>query len=173
MQRILIIGVSGSGKSTLAQRVSERLGLPYFATDPFYWEPNWRPASPERVRQQLRNVLAHDAWVLDGNFDDERTLVWSRADCIVWLDYSLPTLLRRVIARDIGWFLSGQEIWSGNKMTFQRAISGIRHTIRSYPLKRVNYPKYIAELSAVEVHRFRASRQAESWLANPLKNDRV
>jgi hypothetical protein len=44
----------------------------YFRSDPFYWEDNWKPASPKRVQQQLLKVVEQQAWVLDGNFDDHK-----------------------------------------------------------------------------------------------------
>jgi adenylate kinase family enzyme len=164
MKRILIIGNSGCGKSTLARRLADRLSLPYFPSDPFHWEDNWKPASPKRVQQQLLKVVEQQAWVLDGNFDDHRKLVWQCADCLIWLDYSLLTILSRVIARNLHWALTRQSTWSGNRMTFQRAFSGIRHAIRSYPAKRRNYPHYIAELSGVAVYHFQESHQTETWL---------
>jgi adenylate kinase family enzyme len=72
MKRVLIIGTSGCGKSTLARRLADRLSLPYFRSDPFYWEDNWKPASSKRVQQQLLKVVEQQAWVLDGNFDDHK-----------------------------------------------------------------------------------------------------
>ena len=164
LKRILIIGASGSGKSTLARRLAERLNLPYFPSDPFYWDDNWKPASPKRVQQQLLKVVEQEAWVLDGNFDDHRELVWQCADCLIWLDYSLLTILNRVTARNLHWAVTRQSIWSGNRMTFQRAFSGIGHTIRSYPAKKRNYPQYISALSGVAVYHFRDSHQTETWL---------
>jgi tRNA A37 N6-isopentenylltransferase MiaA len=164
MKRILIIGTSGCGKSTLARRLAECLSLPYFPSDPFYWEDNWKPASSKRVQQQLIQVVEMEAWVLDGNFDDHREIVWRYADCLIWLDYSFLTIVRRVIARNLHWALTRQSTWSGNRMTFQRFFSGVGHTIRSYPAKRRNYPRHIAELSGVVAYRFRESHQTESWL---------
>ena len=169
MKRILIIGASGCGKSTLAKRVSTRLELPYVATDPFYWDADWKPVSMERVHQRLNAALEHDAWVLDGNFDNEREFLWTRADCIVWLDYALPIILSRVIFRNFGWAISGQTTWSGNQMSFQRAISGIRHSLRSYPMKKAAYPEYLAALSGVEIYRFRTDHETEVWF-RALKN---
>ena len=75
MKRILVIGNSGSGKSTLAKRLSECLKLPFFPSDHFYWELNWKIASSEKVRQQVRDVINQEVWILDGNFDDEYELV--------------------------------------------------------------------------------------------------
>ncbi len=166
MQRILIIGASGSGKSTLAQRVSARLGIPYFATDPFYWDTDWKPVPMEQVREKLNSVLAQNAWVLDGNFDDERNLLWNSADCIVWLDYPLPLVLTRVIIRNLGWVIRREVTWSGNRMSFKRAVSGIRHSVRSVRGKRAVYPGYIAALQGGNVHQFHTNRQTEAWLAS-------
>lgn len=166
MQRILIIGTSGSGKSTLAQRVSTSLCLPYFPSDPFYWEAEWKPASPEQVKKKLMGVLDHEAWVLDGNFDNQRELLWKYADCIVWLDYSLPVILSQVIRRNLGWGISRKITWSENRMNLSRAWSGIRHTIRSYPEKRKLYPQYLSEVSPVMIHRFRTHYETEAWLTH-------
>ena len=176
MKRVLVVGTSGCGKSTLARRLSDCLNLPYFPSDPFYWEDKWKLASPERVKQQLLQVVEQEAWILDGNFDDHRELVWPRTDCLIWLDYSLPTVLSRIISRNIHWAVTRQSTWSGNQMTFRRAFSGIRHAFMSYPTKRRYYPQYLAELSGVAIYRFRDGRQCETWLTNlgqRLDRDRV
>ena len=164
MKRILIIGTSGTGKSTLAQHVAKSLGLPFIASDHFYWEPRWRVAASEKVHQQLREFIHQEAWVVDGNFDDEHEFVWQQADCIIWLDYSLLTIIRQLVSRNFRWWITRQPTWSGNQMTLQRAFSGIRHTIKSYPTKRRNYPQWLAELSGIPSYRFNTSREAEAWL---------
>ena len=169
MKRILVIGTSGAGKSTLAQRVSKSLGLPFIASDHFYWEPGWKVASSAKVHQQLREVVHREAWVLDGNFDDERELVWRRADCIIWLDYSWLTICSRIISRNFLWVITRQPTWSGNRMTLQRAFSGLRHAVKSYPIKRRNYPQWLAEISGVPSYRFSTSREAEAWLQSLTK----
>jgi adenylate kinase family enzyme len=164
MKRILVIGTSGAGKSTLAQRVSKSLGLPFVASDHFYWEPGWKVASAEKVHLQLREVVGREEWVLDGNFDDEREFVWCRADCIIWLDYSLLTICSHIVLRNFLWVITQEPTWSGNRMTLQRAVSGLRHAVKSYRIKRRNYPQWLAELSGVPSHRFCTSREAEDWL---------
>jgi len=164
MKRILVVGTSGAGKSTLAQRVSTSLGLPFVASDHFYWEPGWKVASSEKVHEHLTDVVGQEAWVLDGNFDNERAFVWCRADCIIWLDYSLMTICRRIVFRNILWVITQQPVWSGNRMTLQRAFSGLLHAVKSYRVKRRNYPQWLAELSDIPSFRFRTSREAEAWL---------
>jgi len=164
MKRILIIGTSGSGKSSLAAQVAQRLGLPFFASDHFYWEPGWKLVSLDEVHARLAEIVCREAWVLDGNFDNERELVWKSADCIVWLDYSFATILWRVASRNLRWLVTRQVTWSGNRMTWSQAISGIRHAVKSYSLKRRLYPGWQAELSGVACHRFHNSREAQAWL---------
>ncbi len=164
MRRFLVIGASGSGKSTLAQRIALRLALPYVPTDGFYWEPGWKVASSQRVETLLEAALAQYAWVLDGNFDDQRDWVWPRADCVVWLDYPLPIVLGRVIERNVRWVLTGETVWSGNRMTWRRALSGIRHAARSHGLKRRLYPGYLAALVGPTVLRQRSATETEAWL---------
>ena len=163
MQRILVIGASGAGKSTLAAELARRLDLPFFPSDPFYWEPGWKPAPAETVLRRLDEVLARERWVLDGNFDDQRKQVWTRAECVVWLDYSLATIASRSIRRNLGLLLNGGPTWSGNRMNAARAFSGIRHAFRSYGLKRRVYPGWLADLTGVEVHRLRSPRETEAW----------
>jgi adenylate kinase family enzyme len=172
MKRILVIGTSGTGKSTLAQRLSNILRLPFFATDHFYWESGWKTTTDDKVLQQVKDVIHREAWILDGNFDNERELVWKQADCIIWLDYSLPTICRRIVFRNFLWAMTRQSIWSGNRMTLRRAISGIRHAVKSYSLKRKNYPQWLAELSGIETHRFHTSRETDTWLQS-LKVSRL
>jgi len=164
MKRILIIGNSGAGKSTLAKRLSDCLHLPFFPTDPFYWEPGWKAAPAAKVFQQLSEVTARDCWILDGNFDEYHDCIWRQADCILWLDYSLPTILKQVITRNFKWLFMRELVWSGNRMTFRRAVSGIRHAVRTHSLKRQKYPGWLAELSGTRQYRFRNKQETEDWI---------
>jgi adenylate kinase family enzyme len=164
MKRILVIGNSGTGKSTLAKRLSTCLNLPYFPSDPFYWEPGWKLTPADRVFQQVRDVTSQKSWILDGNFDEYHEFVWRQADCILWLDYSLSIILKQVIIRNFKWLLTREPGWSGNRMTLRRAVSGVRHAIRSYSLKKKKYPCWLAELSEVTQYRFCTRKETETWL---------
>jgi hypothetical protein len=164
MKRIVVIGTSGAGKSTLAKNLSDCSDLPFFPSDPFYWEPGWKAAPADKVLQQVIDIIHREAWILDGNFDEYHELVWGRADCIVWLDYSLSVIVKQVILRNLTWLLTRESVWSGNTMTLRRAVSGVRHAIRSYALKRKNYPCWLGELSGTHQYRFRTRKETEIWL---------
>src|SRR5215813_3241988 len=95
-QRIMIIGTTGSGKTTLASQLAKRLALSQVELDALYWNPQWTPASPEVFRERVSAALSGERWVVDGNYQLVRDLIWQRADTLIWLDYPLPLALWRL-----------------------------------------------------------------------------
>lgn len=102
MQRIVILGNSGSGKSTLARDLGARLGLPVVHLDTLFWEPGWVEPDAGRFRDRVREAIAPQAWVCEGNYA-RRTfdLRLPRADLVIWLDTPRLTCLGRVILRSL------------------------------------------------------------------------
>jgi adenylate kinase family enzyme len=171
MNRVLVIGASGAGKSSLAAKISAVSGLPYTPTDDFYWQDNWCPASEESVIAAADRVTAQTRWVLDGNFDDQRHFVWQRADTVVWLDFPRRIIVMRAIRRNLRYLVSQEPICSGNRMTWRRAWSGIRHSFRSVGLKRKLYPSYLPEFPHLTVLRFRRPEEASDWFASLIREE--
>ncbi|MBX8621901.1 MULTISPECIES: AAA family ATPase [Pseudomonas] len=102
MQRIVILGNAGSGKSTLARALGERFGLPVIHLDKLFWEPGWVEPDAEQFRARVRQAVAADTWVCEGNYA-RRTfdLRLPRTDLIIWLDTPRLTCLVRVIKRSV------------------------------------------------------------------------
>lgn len=100
MQRIVILGNSGSGKSTLARDIGRRLKVPVVHLDTLFWEPGWVEPDGAVFRERVRQSVAGDAWVCEGNYS-RRTfdLRLPRADLVVWLDTPRAVCLKRVILR--------------------------------------------------------------------------
>ena len=164
-RRVIVIGCSGSGKSTLAPLVAGRLALPYLATDGVYWTADWRPTPAAEVRSWVDEATSGEAWVLDGNFDAERDLVWARAELAVWLDLPFATTLARVSRRNLGWWIGRQTVWGGARMTLAKALTGILHTLRSYAQKHATYPALLADFPNLEVVRLTSPSAVKRWLA--------
>ena len=164
MKKVLVIGCSGAGKSTFAKRIASKTALRYIATDPFYWGSDWKLVSDEKVLERVYRATSEETWILDGNFDSERKMVWQRADTIIWLDYSFLQVLTQVTRRNLALWLSQNPTWSGNRMTWKRAWSGIRHSVKSHRRKRLIYPDYLASLDDIQVLHFTKSQEAEAWL---------
>lgn len=72
--RIHVFGASGSGTSTLGQHLSQRLQIPYFDSDDYYWKKTNPPFTvknpiPERHRLMLSDMKGLDNWILSGAMD--------------------------------------------------------------------------------------------------------
>jgi adenylate kinase family enzyme len=165
VKKILVIGCSGVGKSTFAVQIAEKTDLPFTLTDPFYWKPNWQLASIETVIELVDAATQQETWVLDGNFDDWRGIVWQRADMVIWLDYPLWRILFQVCTRNFGLWATQKPTWSDNRMTWNGAWTGVRHAWRSHKLKLAKYPGYLAEFPGVQQLRFKHPREASKWLS--------
>ena len=163
--RIVVLGCSGAGKSTLAAQLAKQWNLPFFPTDEVYWHSDWTPVPETEVRAWLDATTASTRWVLDGNFDAQRDLLWSRAQLAVWLDLSWATIVLGVSHRNLRWWISGEEIWGGARMTFAKAVSGIAHTAKSHALKRRAYPDLLAAFPDLTVVRIRSRRELARWKA--------
>jgi len=85
-QRILVDGMMGSGKSTFARSLGARTGLPVIHLDVHYWRPGWVRPSDDEWREQQRALLARDAWVIDGNYNETLPLRLERADTVIYLN---------------------------------------------------------------------------------------
>lgn len=170
MKRIAVIGVSGSGKTTLARRLAAELGLVHIELDSLHWMPDWTPAPLEQFRAQVAAATDQDSWTLDGNYSKVRDIVWARADTIIWLDYSLPRIMNRLLRRTLRRVFRQEELWAGNReslrVTFFSRDSILLWALTTYPRRRREYPRLLAspQYAHLRVFRFRSPRQTESWL---------
>jgi adenylate kinase family enzyme len=96
MRRIAIIGPAATGKSTLAERLSDVLGIPAYHLDALYWGPGWTPTPAPEWDETLREIVAGDGWIVDGNFTATMRERLDAADTIVYLD--LPPLVSTLAA---------------------------------------------------------------------------
>ncbi|MFL5800447.1 MAG: adenylate kinase [Roseiflexaceae bacterium] len=172
-RRMAVVGVSGSGKTTLARQLARRLELRHVELDSLYWDPGWLPAPAPVFRQRAMQAFECDAWVVDGNHPEVRDIIWGHADTVVWLDYELDLVLRRLVVRTVRRCMTGEELWNGNRERSLRAHLFSRDSIflwalRTYPLRRREYrelfgaPKY-AHIQPVCLRSPQATR---AWLEN-------
>lgn len=99
MKRIAVVGSGGAGKSTFARQLGQRLNLPVYHLDAFYWKPGW-VESPQNEWEALNaDLISRDAWVIDGNYGGTMESRFAAADSIVYLDFPRRTCLWRVLKR--------------------------------------------------------------------------
>jgi adenylate kinase family enzyme len=84
-RRVLVDGMMGAGKSTFAVALGARTGLPVIHLDLHYWKPGWERPSDAEWRERQRALLAGDAWIIDGNYNETLPLRLERADTVFFL----------------------------------------------------------------------------------------
>jgi adenylate kinase family enzyme len=169
-QRIAVVGTSGSGKTTLAAGLAQRLGFPHVELDALHWEPDWTEAPFSTFRDRVQQAVDGKAWVVDGNYSAVRDIVWSRADTVVWLDYGLPTILKRLLWRTFRRIFTRETLWSGNRERFWTQIatreSIFLWALKTYRRRRREYPALLAksEYRHLNLVRLHSPRQAYRFL---------
>jgi adenylate kinase family enzyme len=117
MKRIIVAGSTGAGKTTLARALAARLEIPFHEMDALAFAgPDWR--ENERLIEDVSQIISGPYWVFDSfGYPEVRDLLWSRADTIVWLDYTRSVVMRRVLRRSAARTLFRRRIFGGNVET--------------------------------------------------------
>ncbi len=171
-RRMVVIGTSGSGKTTLARQIAHKLGVAHVELDALHWEPNWTMADQETFRARVEEATRGDAWVVDGNYNKARDIVWSRAESLIWLDYPLWLVMGRIVSRTLSRILRNEELWNGNRESFRMGFmsreSIIVWAFTTYHRRRREYPELFAqpEYRHLRVICHRSPRQTKQWLAD-------
>jgi adenylate kinase family enzyme len=180
MQRISIIGTSGSGKTTLARKISQYLTIPHIELDYLHWEPNWVEVSDDIFQQRVEKSLTGDSWIVDGNYGKVRDYVWRKADTVVWLDYSLPVIMNRVLRRTYERVTKQQEVCNGNRETWKQTFSRdsiILWVLQTYKRRRKEYPALFQqpEYAHLQIVHLRSPQATQDWFRTyaPESRNRV
>ena len=91
MQKVIVIGCPGSGKTTFARKLHRKTGLPLYYLDAIWHKPDKTHVSREEYDARLGEILALDAWIIDGNYS--RTLERRMAECDTVFLFDLPVEL--------------------------------------------------------------------------------
>ncbi len=99
MQKVIVIGCPGSGKTTFAEKLQKKLDLPLYHLDAIWHKPDKTHIPREEFDARMAEILATDAWIIDGNYS--RTLECRIAACDTVFLFDLPTevCLEGVISR--------------------------------------------------------------------------
>ena len=180
MKRILITGLAGAGKTTVAQRLSVTTGIPWQSLDDLYYGPGlvMAPTFPASIEQ----ITAGDEWIFDSGGPPPtntlsvrlRELMWSRADTLLWLDYSRPVILWRAATRSLRRIATRQRLWYGYRDTPAQWLHKDHPVRRAWSTHRSRREDIVARLAdpsrqALAVMRFDRPNEAEAFLQRASK----
>lgn len=170
LRRIAVVGTSGAGKTSFARALSQRLQIPHIELDELHWSANWQEVPDELFRDRVSSATSGSAWVSDGNYHMVRDIIWSRADAVIWLDYSFTLVMTRLFMRTMDRIINRTEIWHGNRETWQKQFfhrdSILWWGLSTFARRRREYEEIFEDkpLAQVEFIRFARPEQAEVWL---------
>jgi len=98
---VVVTGLAGSGKSTFSRSLAARTGLPVIHLDLHFWKPGWVESTDAEWSEKQRQMLAGDAWIADGNYQETLALRLERADTIVVLNTPWPVCIGRALLRGV------------------------------------------------------------------------
>ena len=127
--KIHIIGCSGSGKTYLAKKLSTKYGIPHFDLDDIQWDNHsevYGVKMPKEKRSALfKEILANNAWIIEGVYYKWAHESFEAADQIYVLDMPAHLYKSRIILRFIKRKLGLQE---GKKETLKSLRDLLRWT---------------------------------------------
>lgn len=169
--RINVVGTTGSGKTTAAKLLEERLGLPRIEIDDLFWKPDWGQTPDDEFLPAIDEATRGEQWVLDGNYSRTRSIVWPRADTIIWLDYSFPRVFWQLLLRTIRRSVTREALWDGCRERFCTSFfskdSILIWCLKTYWRRRRNYPALFErpEHQHIDVLRFSTPKEFQQWLS--------
>ncbi len=88
MQKIIITGDAGRGKSTFASKLSQRLNIPHYSTDDYFYEVKFtKIRDRQEALNKIKEVYQQDKWIMEG------TTAWlldpgmESSDTVIYLRY--------------------------------------------------------------------------------------
>jgi adenylate kinase family enzyme len=67
--------------------------------DARYWRAGWEPTPPDEWQDVVRELVARDTWVMDGNYGGTLDVRLAACDTVIFLDLPRLVCLWRVVRR--------------------------------------------------------------------------
>lgn len=103
--RICIFGRPGSGKSTFAFKLHQKIGLPVYYLDQFYFKENWAKSDYQQFLAMQHDIVDQNQWIIDGNCLKSLQIRYERADIVLYFNYfrlvCLFRLIKRLFSKDL------------------------------------------------------------------------
>ena len=99
MKKIIVIGCPGAGKTTFAEKLRDKTGLELFYLDAIWHKADKTHISREEFDTRLGEILALDAYIIDGNYSRTIERRIAACDTVFLFDLPVDVCLDGVISR--------------------------------------------------------------------------
>ncbi len=97
--RVIIFGRPGSGKSTFALQLAETLQLPLYHLDKYFFTKGWVEQDYDVFIRLQKELVNQSQWIIDGNSHKSLDIRFSRADLVIFFNFSRGRCLWRIFKR--------------------------------------------------------------------------
>lgn len=157
-RRILILGDSCRGKSTFAEKLSEKIGVPWYSTDDFFYRVKFSEVNDkQRSIEEIRPIYDREEWIVEGTTRHLIQAGLEKAEVIYLLEFkSLLSqywaLIRRHFTRDNEtlaglWGLLRHATYKKYKKGYGSHLPSLREMLQPYQEKTVRLGS-LAEIRA-------------------------
>lgn len=169
--RISIVGGSGSGKSTLCDILSKELNLPAIHLDAINFNANWVEIDKTERDKIISTKSAEDKWIIDGNYNKTLKERFSKADLIIWLNYSTFMQLKGVLKRYFKTRNNERPEIPGCKERLN--FEFIKYVITYNKKKRNVIAEYLKDIQQNKILIFKTQKQLNKWLKEFTHNEKI
>jgi adenylate kinase family enzyme len=174
LNRIVVIGTSGSGKTTFAHQLAQQLDCPHIELDAIYWNDDWKHLDDAETQDAFAEAVRGDRWVVDGNYRMARSVVWPKAEMIIWLDYPRWLVMWRILRRTYSRASRRTTLWNTNNVeSWRRSLFSSDSILlwgwTTYERRHREYDDIFTKTAVPEFQHLRfvrlsSPREAEIWL---------
>ena len=171
INRISIIGGSGSGKSTLSTILSKELNIPATHLDAVNFNSNWEHIDPQKRDSIIISKANEEKWIIDGNYNKTLKERVSKADLVIWLDYSSFAHLKGIMKRLFKNFYKEKPELPGCKERFN--FTFLKYTITFNKKRRPEIEKILQDVPEENLLIFKKQKDLNNWLKLFTKNKNI
>ena len=171
-KRIVVVGTTSSGKSTLAESLADKFDYDFIELDALHWEPNWQGASEDEFHERVDKATQAGKWVVAGNYSRVRPLIWSRAEAVIWLDYSLWRIFWQLTRRTFTRWWRHELLWGTNYENLRTHLkiwsegSLFHWLFKTYWRRKREYSTLLAmpEYQHLNLIHFKHPKETSEWI---------